>query len=70
MNEKERQDKIAWLKKALEELDNLGEEEFGKVVSEKFGEKVAVLCSELGFAKYAREMLRKTWQEELRQLGG
>jgi hypothetical protein len=70
MNEKERQDKIAWLKKALDELDNLGEEEFDKIVRAKFGDGMGDMCKMGKFADYARHMLKTTWQEELRLLGG
>lgn len=70
MNEKERQDRIAWLKKALDELDNLGEEEFDKIVRAKFGDKIGEMCKMGGFADYARKMLKTGWEQELMQLGG
>ena len=70
MNEIQRQERIAWLKKALDELADLGEEEFDRIVKAKFGDKIGDMCKVGGFADYARTMLKKTWQEELMQLGG
>jgi len=70
MNEKKRQERIAYLKKALGELDNLGEEEFDKIVRAKFGDKVGDMCKVGGFADYARNMLKTKWTEELRLLDG
>ena len=70
MNEKERQDRIAWLKKALDEADKLSNEEFDKIVRDKFGDSVANLCKEAKFSDYARTMLKNTWEEELKLLGG
>ena len=70
MNEKKRQERIAWLKKALGELDNLGEEEFDKLVRAKFGDGMGNACKEAGFADYARHMLKTGWTEELRLLDG
>jgi len=70
MNEIQREERIAWLKNALDELDNLGEEEFDKIVRAKFGDKIGDMCKVGGFADYARTMLKKSWQGELAQLGG
>jgi len=70
MNEVQRQERIAWLKKALAELDNLGEDEFDKLVRAKYGDGIGDMCKMGEFAKYARKMLKTGWEQELMQLGG
>jgi len=70
MNNKKRQERITWLRKALAELDDLGDEEFDKIVRAKFGDAMGSACKEAKFADYARHMLKTGWTEELRLLDG
>lgn len=68
MNDQQRAERLEYLRKCQNELDNLSDEDFPKIVENKYGAEIANMCKSFGFAGAARQLLTNRFQKEIAEL--